>query len=251
MPLAAGASCTISVTFTPTAAGTRVAAVTITDDAANSPQTVSLAGVGGAVVLSPTSLSFAVQVVSTSSQPQPVTLTNSGSTALAITGIAATVPFSQTNTCGTSVPAGNNCTISVTFQPTNKGAQAGLLSVTDSDASSPQSAPLSGTGTFISLSPASLSFGNQAVGTTSNPRAITVTNQGNAAVTISKISFMGTGAASFGETTTCGSTLGTGSSCTISVTFSPKVKGKSIASVSVGDSGGGSPQKATLTGTGT
>jgi Abnormal spindle-like microcephaly-assoc'd, ASPM-SPD-2-Hydin/Beta-propeller repeat len=250
--LANGASCTISVTFKPLASGTRTAEVVITDDAANSPQTVALSGVGGgAVTLSPTSLTFPVQVVSTSSHAQPITLTNGGATALTITSIAASSPFSQTNNCGSSVAAGANCVINVTFQPTAKGTQSGSLTVTDNGPGSPQTATLTGTGTFVSLTPPSLSFGNQAVGTTSSPQTVTVRNQGNATVNISKISFTGAGAGDFGETTTCGATLGAGGSCTISVTFSPKAKGKVGAILAVTDDGGGSPQKVSLTGTGT
>jgi hypothetical protein len=194
--LAAGASCTVSVIFKPLASGTRSAALAITDDAANSPQTVALSGLGGGgVSLSPSSLTFPLQVVSTSSPAQPVTLTNGGTTALVITSIAATGPFSETNNCGSSLAAGANCTISVIFKPTTKGAQSGGLAVADNGPGSPQTATLSGTGTFISLLPASLSFGNQAVGTTSSPQTVTVANLGNATVKISKISFTGAGAA--------------------------------------------------------
>jgi Abnormal spindle-like microcephaly-assoc'd, ASPM-SPD-2-Hydin/Beta-propeller repeat len=250
--LAAGASCTVSVIFKPLASGTRTAAVAITDDAANSPQIASLSGTGGgAVTLSPISLTFPLQVVSTTSQAQPVTLTNGGATALAITSIAATGPFSETNNCGSSLAAGANCIINATFKPTTKGAQSGGLAVTDNGTGSPQTATLTGTGTFVSLLPASLSFGNQAVGTTSSPQTVTVANQGNATVNISKISFTGTGAGSFKETTTCATTLGAGKSCTISVTFSPKAKGKVPANLAVSDNGGGSPQGVSLTGTGT
>jgi Abnormal spindle-like microcephaly-assoc'd, ASPM-SPD-2-Hydin/Beta-propeller repeat len=249
--LAAGASCTISVIFKPLASGARTAQVALTDDAANSPQTVALSGVGaGAVTLSPPSLTFPVQVVSTSSPAQPITLTNGGATALTITSIAASSPFSQTNNCGSSIAAGTNCTINVVFQPTTKGTQSGSLTVTDNGPGSQQTATLTGTGTFVSLAPASLSFGSQAVGTTSSPQTVTATNQGNATVNISKISFTGAGAGSFGETTTCAGTLATGNSCAISVTFTPKAKGKFGATLAVTDDGGGSPQKVSVTGTG-
>lgn len=249
--LASGASCAISVIFKPTASGTRTAAVTITDDAPNNPQTVSLVGAGGAITLSPTSLIFPVQVVSTTSQPQPVTLTNSGATTLTISNITASSAFSETSNCGSSLAPGANCTISVSFQPTTKGTQTGALTVTDNGPGSPQSAVLAGTGTFISLAPTTLNFGNQAVGTTSSPQVMMVTNHGSTKVTIASVSITGTGAGDFAETSSCPAMLGAGSSCAISVTFSPKTKGKASAILSVSDNGGATPQKAILTGSGT
>jgi Abnormal spindle-like microcephaly-assoc'd, ASPM-SPD-2-Hydin/Beta-propeller repeat len=248
--LTAGASCTISMIFKPTASGSRTAAVTITDNAPNNPQTVSLTGVGGGVMLSPSSLTFPVQVVSTSSQAQSVTLTNGGTTPITV-NIAVAGPFSQTNSCGLSLPAGGNCTITVTFKPTTKGAQSGSITIIYNASGSPQSVTLTGTGTFIGLAPATLTFGNQKVGTTSSPQAVTVTNHGSATVAFTKILLTGAGAADFAETSTCTATLAAGSSCTISVTFSPKVKATLGVNLTIGDNGGGSPQKVSLTGTGT
>src|SRR2546426_566082 len=85
-----GASCLLNLTFTPTAASARTATVTITDDAAGSPQSVSLAGTGivPAVTLAPTNLAFDTQRLSTTSPAQTVTLTNSGTATLSITSIA-------------------------------------------------------------------------------------------------------------------------------------------------------------------
>jgi hypothetical protein len=77
-----------------------------------------------------------------------------------------------------------------------------------------------------------------------------MTNVGNAAVNISKIAVTGVNVTAFGQTNTCPATLNTGSSCTISVTFGPAAKGKLVASISVTDNGGGSPQRVTLAGTG-
>jgi len=65
---------------------------------------------------------------------------------LVVAGAATTGPFAQTNTCGTSLAAGANCTISITFTPTATGAQTGSFSITDSDYQSPQNVSLSGTG---------------------------------------------------------------------------------------------------------
>ena len=100
--------------------------------------------------LSVTSLAFGNQVVGLTSAPQSVTVTNSGTSALSITGIAITgtnsADFAQTNTCGGSVGAGRSCVISVTFTPTATGTRTASISVTDNASSSPQAISLTGTG---------------------------------------------------------------------------------------------------------
>ena len=128
-----GTSCQISVTFTPTAAGTRSATLQITDNAGLCGQRVTLTGTGvqPAVTLSPTSLTFAARLLNSLSPPQTVTLTNSGNGTLMITSIAASGDFSESNTCGASLAAGASCAINVTFRPAAKGIRTGAVSVTD------------------------------------------------------------------------------------------------------------------------
>src|SRR5206468_2859609 len=117
--------------------------------------------------LTPSSLTFASQTVSSTSAAQAVTLSNTTSTALSISSItfAGANPgdFGQTNTCGSSVAAGGNCAINVTFTPTATGTRSATLTVTDNAGNSPQTAGVSGTGTMLpSLSPSPVpSFGNQ------------------------------------------------------------------------------------------
>jgi hypothetical protein len=159
--LAAAANCTISVTFKPTATGTRTATLTVVDDATGSPSSVTLTGTGAAptllpgVTLSPTSLTFAGQTVGTVSAAQSVTLTNSGQAALTLSSIAASGDFAETNTCGTSVAAGANCTMSVTYTPSAAGAGTGTLTITDNASGSPQKVALTGTGTTFGVSSSS------------------------------------------------------------------------------------------------
>jgi hypothetical protein len=245
--------CQISVTFTPTATGTRNAAVTITDNAPGSPQSVPLKGVGvlPAVTFSPTNLTFPTQLVFTTSKAQPVQLSNNGLGILLISKIAVSGPFSQTNNCPSSLNPGANCTISVRFHPKNKNVFHGAVSVTDQAPDSPQKVPLKGTGTFVKLVPQELNFGTQPVGTRSLARKITLTNKGNETVGISGIAITGADAGDFAETNTCGKSVAPGASCFIKITFKPLVKGKRTADVSVYDNGGGSPQRVRLMGTGT
>ena len=146
--IVAGGTCTINVTFTPTASGTVSGTLSITDNASGSPQTVTLTGTGvvATVSVSPSSLTFSSQTQGTPSASQPVTLTNNGNAALAITSVAVTGDFSQTNNCGTNVSAGGSCTINVTFTPTAAGTRIGTLTITDNASGSPQTVSLTGTG---------------------------------------------------------------------------------------------------------
>jgi hypothetical protein len=249
----AGGTCHLTVGFTPITTGTLTAALSITDNAPNSPQTVSLTGVGvqPAVSLSPASLTFPTQTVFTSSKAQTVTLTNTGVGTLSITNIAATGAFTQTNNCGSTVNSGSSCTLNVTFKPTKSGSSTGSLSITDNAPLSPQIVSLNGTGTDIEFTPASFNFGNQPVGTTSLPKKFTLTNKGSVTVSVTKISLTGTDARDFAETNTCSTSIPAGESCSMTVTFTPSTDGKRTADISVTDNGGGSPQTAALSGTGT
>src|SRR5438067_274947 len=158
--------CTVSVIFKPSAAGSRSGSVTITDNATGSPHIVSLTGTGVSpqVTLSASSLSFANQLVSTTSVAQTITVSNSGSAALSITSVAITgtnaADFSQTNTCGVSVAAGASCTVSATFTPSAAGSRSGSVVITDNATGSPHIVSLTGTGVApqVTLSASSLSF---------------------------------------------------------------------------------------------
>jgi hypothetical protein len=190
-------------------------------------------------------------VVFTSSKAKTVTLTNTGAGILNISKISVTGPFSATNNCPGSVGPGAHCTISVKFQPNTKGVQSGAVRVTDNAPGSPQTIPLTGTGTFVQLTPTTLDFGTQPVGTKSLPETITLTNKGGVAVTITSISTTGVDPKDFAETNNCGKSVASGTSCFIRVTFKPLAKGQRTAAVSVSDNGGGSPETVSLRGTGT
>ncbi len=146
--LAAGANCIIRVTFTPTQLGLRSGNITITDNAANSPQTVPLSGKGvPPVALTPSSKTYAAQTVGTTSLPKVFTLKNYQSVTLNSIVISTTGDFSvSSTTCGASLAAKTNCTISVVFKPTAVGTRTGKLSVADNASNSPQASSLTGTG---------------------------------------------------------------------------------------------------------
>jgi hypothetical protein len=145
--IAAGGSCTVSVTFTPTATGTRTGSLTI--NAGGATLAVSLSGTGtppGPVLnASPASLSFAGTLVGSSAATQTVMVANSGTTAASVSSVAVTGDFSQTNNC-TSVAVGGSCTVTVKFTPTAGGTRTGTLTVTSDANNSPLTVGLTGTG---------------------------------------------------------------------------------------------------------
>ena len=238
------------MTFKPTATGTRTGAVTITDNASPATQTVSLTGTGIAPVvsLSPTSLTFPAQAVGTSSSAQSVTLKNTGSATLSITSITVSGDFSQTNTCGSSVAVGASCTLSVTFKPTAAGTRTGAVTITDNASPATQTVSLTGTGTgpVVSLSPTSLTFPAQRVGTSSSAQSVTLKNTGSAGLTITSITVSG----DFSQTNTCGSSVAASASCTLSVTFKPTATGTRTGAVTITDNANPATQTVSLTGTG-
>jgi len=139
----------IDVSFTPEEIGGRTATLSIDDDAPGSPQTVSLKGAETVVELVPSSLEFGY-VVPDGSRTLTITLTNTSSSTLGVTGISSSGKgFSQTNDCGASLEAGKSCTISVTFTPPGFGDFIGAVSVSDNGGGSPQQVPLSGYSRFI------------------------------------------------------------------------------------------------------
>ena len=149
--IAAGGSCSVSVTFKPTTTGSRTGSLSVSSNATNSPTTVALSGTGtsaatASLSASPTSLTFASTTVGSTSAAANVTISNTGAAAATISSVAVTGDFAQTNTCGTSIAAGGSCTVSVTFKPTASGARTGTVTVTSSATNSPTSVSLSGTG---------------------------------------------------------------------------------------------------------
>ena len=153
LSVAAGASCTISVTFTPSSIWTRWGLITVTDNALDSPDLVPVAGVGSGNAVAhlfPANLSFGNQNVGTSSPVETITLSNTGTDTLSLSSIAASGDYSQTNTCGTSLTAGANCTISVVFTPSASGTRQGYITLNDTDPTILQTATLSGTGQTVS-----------------------------------------------------------------------------------------------------
>jgi FG-GAP-like repeat/Abnormal spindle-like microcephaly-assoc'd, ASPM-SPD-2-Hydin len=205
---------------------------------------------------SPSSVTFAAQPIGTASPSQSVTLTNTGTGPLSISGIAVgganPGDFSQTNNCPATLAAGANCQINITFTPSTLNGRSATLSLADNAPASPQSIPLSGTGGQpIVVNPSTLSFNAEAVGSTAEAQPVTLSNTGGSTLTITSISITGTDAIDFAETNGCGPILAAGASCSIQVTFTPTAIGTRNAALTISSTAPGGPQSATLTGTGT
>ncbi|MGB9236425.1 MAG: choice-of-anchor D domain-containing protein [Terriglobales bacterium] len=208
--------------------------------------------VGAAATLSPSSLAWEQTVVGeTAPAEKTVTVTNSGSATLNISSIVASGDFAVTqiaNSCGSTLAEGDHCVIKVTFTPTQLGTRTGAITISDNASGSPQTVPLSGTGSAqATLTPVSRMFPAEKVGTGSPAWSFTLSNKQDVALT--GISKKTTGDFSI-SATTCSSTLAAKSDCTFSVVFKPTQTGTRTGTLQVSDSAVGGPQTSSLTGTG-
>src|SRR5208283_1798198 len=190
---------------------------------------------------------FGNQGVNTTSAAQTVTLTNNTGAAVTVSQINTSGDFSQSNPCIGLLANGGSCNIAVKFTPTATGLWSGGLTVSASVATSPASVALSGTGVgSLTLSPASVNFGNQGVNTTSAAQTVTLTNNTGAAVTVSQINTSG----DFSQSNPCIGLLANGGSCNIAVKFTPTATGLWRGGLTVSASMATSPASVALSGTG-
>ena len=236
--IGAGASCRISVSFTPTVIGSVSGTLTIADNAGT--QTVALRGTGSTpVTLSASALNLGTVAVGATSAGQTVTVTNSGT----VTNISVTVSgdFAVATTCASSLAAGTSCTATVTFTPSVAGTRTGTLTINLSTGA--QTVSLTGTGSSgsgsqpgtLTLSPSPLKFSGYTIG--DNPtRNVTVTNTNAASAAIAGIAIFGD--PSLTQKNTCGPVLAAGATCAITVTFRPVAYGTFTGALTVTEGSG-------------
>ncbi len=246
--IAAGASCTVSVTYAPSVTGNDNANLTITY-AGGTPLTVAMTGSGTAAATSnlsasPASLAFGSVAVGTTAAGQTVTVTNTGgaqATGVAVASGSAKFPLSG-NTCGATLNAGASCVFTVAYMPSSVGSDSASVTVAYTGGATITIA-VSGTGTAaatanLSASPPLVAFGNVIAGQTSAGTTVTVTNTGGAAA--SGVSFANANAARFPvSANNCGVSLGAGATCTFSVAYAPAAVGSDSGSVTISYGGGG------------
>ena len=205
----------------------------------------------GTVTFSPTTpITFPTQRIGTTGAPQSATLTNNGTSPLTISSVTYSgAPFKMQTTCKGSIAPGASCTISASFTPQVAGVAMGAVTIRDNASIKPQIIELVGTGTVVKVMPVQLSFAPQKVGTESAPKAVQVTNLGDAELDFTSI-LIGGGFNSFREVNDCLPSLAPGASCTVQVRFIPKRTGALNATLSLTDNGGGYTQNVQLSGTG-
>jgi hypothetical protein len=255
--IAAGQSATMSVVFSPNAAGTFAATMTIASDASDAQATVSLSGTGstapaGALTASPTSMNFGnIQVGQNPSAAE--TVTNTGNASITISAIAVSgTGFTVTGmTTPATLAAGQSGTFIVHFIPTSAGAVSGNVTVTSTATNPTLTIPLSGAGVTaggLGSNPTSLAFGSVQVGSNKS-LSETVTNTGGSSVTISAVAASGTGFSLSGITTPV--TLTAGQAATFSVKFTPASAAAASGNVTVTSNASNPTLTIPLTGTGT
>ena len=190
-----------------------------------------------------------VQKVGTTSAAVVVTVSNTGDKTLDVSTIGIVGDFTQTNTCRVAggISAGKNCTISFAFRPTVRGARSGTATIVSNSTSSPQTITLQGTANapIISVEPTSLTFGDQALRTTSAAQVVTIRNTGDGSLVISSIATTG----DFAVSHTCGTVM-PGGSCTAAVTFTPQATRTRVGSLAIIHDAAGSPSYVSLAGNG-
>ena len=268
--LAAGASCTISVDFAPQAAGPVSATLSISDNAAGSPQSVPLSGTGGmsGISLAPATLNFASQTIGASSAAQAVSVNNTGTTPVAMTiSIAGNNPgdFAETDNCSQSpLAGGRSCVINVTFDPTQTGGRSAELLISDTAPHSPQMVAIGGTAVqaAATISPASaIGFGSTLAGTASAPITVTIANSGTPPAILTVRGASVSPAGNFTAANNCTAGIPAGGNCTLTVTFTPPASpvaapcgsdaGAKTATLTITDNSPTSPQSIALSGTAT
>lgn len=203
------------------------------------------------VQFSPSSLSFEEQPINQTSAPQIITLSNTGSAPLNISSLTSNSSEFIASTCGSSLGISKSCQIQVSFKPIENGTRNGELTLVSNALSSPNKVALTGIGSsgtrVLTVSPDVLIFGEQNVGTTSDPKVILLSNDGTLSVRISDISISG----DFLQDNVCPTQLLPDATCTVSVSFKPNSQGQKTGTLSVASNATAIPQTVALSGGGT
>jgi outer membrane autotransporter protein len=238
-------SCSIEFSFQPTAPGSHTAMLTlaVVDGDSEVDYDITLSGTSivpeSQLDFDSEGVNFGSVALDTTSSEVPVILTNTGNTTLSITDITADSPFSQTHNCPTSLSVNGSCIIRVSVTPDTIGQVTGNLTVTATghQGSFTQSLSLAATAednVALIVSPTTLSFPATTVGMVSDAQTLTITNQGESAISINSVVIEG----DFEHTNECGASIGVGESCSINVVFLPQTEGEATGSLMLDTSSG-------------
>jgi hypothetical protein len=265
--IVAGASCTLTVTFTPqsttqqgSGSGQRVSAIEISSNATTSLEFISLVGVSSPspLVLGASTLNFGTVLVGANSM-QTLQFSNTGTNAITFGVVSASTTLSAAagdysvalGSCpqpGLTLAAGTSCMVQAAFAPTQSGTITGTLSIASSASMLPLVVALTGVGeqSHMQILPASLSFGSIAVNAPAS-LSLTLSNNGTAPITGIALAITG----DYAVTVPCAvSTLASGGSCGVTVTFTPSTTGARNGTLTVTSSDATSPDAVPMTGSG-
>lgn len=246
----ANATCSnISVTATPHHVGYGYATLILTDSTGLAQQTLALSDGGTTTIgypqTSPTSLTFGSTAVGTISASQAVAVTATFGDPVNAT-VSGPFQLTRDSAC-TATP----CALYVAFSPTAGGVASGMLTVTDAFYNIANLILLTGSGgaPAVGLSASALTFASRAVGSTSLPQTVTITNTGNASLTLSSVVLAGMNAGDYVLTNGCSSSMAAGANCSLTVNFAPTASGSRTAYVQIVSNASSSPDTVSLSGT--
>lgn len=279
--LAPVSSCTLVITFTPTAPAPlpntpqqRYATLTVTHDAAGSPSTLALQGTANPAPSPSIQISDATPAIadtylgSTLTLP-PITVSNgpSATAALLISGLTFSDVAAADYTLatgagacavGSSLARGDSCTLTVQFAPSQLGTRSAKLTIANNTpASLPNATPvitLAGKGIPVPVpvlsivSPTPIHFGNRTVGGSYQPQLLTLANTGTADLLISAVQVAG---AAFSTADSCAPALAPGAQCQLRIQYRPTTAGQAYTGgVTISSNAAGSPLVVALDGSG-
>jgi Abnormal spindle-like microcephaly-assoc'd, ASPM-SPD-2-Hydin/Transmembrane protein 131-like N-terminal len=255
LTLGAGQSTSITIGFSPAAAGTVTGGVSVVSTATNSPATMLPTGTGVQPQISvvPSPVAFGNATVGVSNT-QTMTIQNTGTANLSVT--QATVSGQGFALSGLAVPLsvapGGSASLTISFTPTSATNFSGTLSLSSNAPVSPSTVALTGSGLAqtlqLSVNPTSLSFGSATVGTSTSSQSVTISNTGNSDVSVTQIVVSGTAYSVTGAMLPI--TLSTGHNTSFTAVFAPLTAGNLAGSISVVSTATNSPAMVTLSGSG-
>jgi hypothetical protein len=236
--IAVGLSCAVQIRFLPSTTGSRTGLLTVYGNVSGGQATATLSGTGtppAAVILNPVALSFGAININATSAAQNITISNTGGTATtletpAVSGAGFRI---SVDTCTATLKPESGCTVAITFTPTASGVSTGTFTI--ADGAGTQTAALSGTGITPptdTLSTTALAFAARELATVSTPQQITLTNSGDAALTLISAQTTST---DFTVANACGNSLNAHSTCAIDVAFQPQSIGRIAAEITIAD----------------
>jgi hypothetical protein len=234
--------------------GVNTATLTVTDTTSGISKSIPLSvyGYPPSPSVTPGSITFSSARLGVQSAPQTIAISAPNGDPVSITSIAG-YPLSNDFAISSGTCAQTPCQVTATFTPSQTGTESAGYTVEDLVTYEQSSISLQGKGGVgsVSLSSSSLTYAARDIGTTSIPQTVTLTNAGDATLTLSGETFAGANVGDFPiESSTCGSSLAAGANCTLTISFAPTASGTRSATLQIMTNAASSPDNIQLMGTG-